>query len=61
MKQKFEESLPDYETYKNMSYIIITPKETSKKTPLKKSEKSKKDFKDKINELLFPYEFIVLL
>ena len=44
MKQKFEESLPDYETYKNMSYIIITPKETSKKTPLKKSEKSKKDF-----------------
>ena len=44
MKQKFEESLPDYETYKNMSCIMIAPKETSRKTPLKKSQKSKKEF-----------------
>ena len=39
MKIKFEESLPDYEQYKNMSYVILGPKENSKKTPLKKSKK----------------------
>ena len=44
MKQKFEESLPDYEEYKNMSCIMIAPKENSRKTPLKKSQKSKKEF-----------------
>ena len=43
MKQKFEESLPDYETFKNMSCIMIAPKETSKKTPIKKSQKEKKE------------------
>ena len=43
MKQKIEETIPNYEEYKNMSCVIIGPKETSKKTPLKKSQKSKKD------------------
>ena len=44
MKQKFEESLPDYETFKNMSCIMIAPKENSKKTPLKKTQNVKKEF-----------------
>ena len=44
MKQKFEDSLPDYEQYKNMSCIVIGPKETNKKTPLKKTQKSKNDY-----------------
>ena len=43
MKIKFEESLPDYEHYKNMSYVILGPKENSKKTPLKKSKKAQKE------------------
>ena len=43
MKIKFEESLPDYEQYKNMSYVILGPKENSKKTPLKKSKKAQKE------------------
>ena len=36
MKQKFEESLPDYEQYKNMSCVVLGPKESSRKTPQKK-------------------------
>ena len=43
MKIKFEESLPDYEQYKNMSYVVLGPKENSKKTPLKKSKKVTKE------------------
>ena len=43
MKIKFEESLPDYEHYKNMSCIVLGPKENSKKTPLKKSKKASKE------------------
>ena len=43
MKIKFEESLPDYEQYKNMSYVVLGPKENSKKTPLKKSKKGSKE------------------
>jgi len=38
MKLKFDD-FPDYEHYKNSSCIMIGPKETSKKTPLKKSKK----------------------
>ena len=45
MKQKFEESLPDYEQYKNMSCVVLGPKESSRKTPQKKfSKKSKNDY-----------------
>ncbi len=39
MKQKFEESLPAYEQYKNMSCVVIGPKESFKKTPKKISSK----------------------
>jgi len=39
MKHKFEEALPDYETYKHMSCIVLGPKKTTQK----KSEKSKKE------------------
>ena len=39
MKQKFEESLPEYEQYKNMSCIVVGPKESSKKSNKKLSQK----------------------
>ena len=48
MKQKFEESLPDYEQYKNMSCIVIGPKESPKKA-VKKTD-SKKSMTDYYNE-----------
>ena len=45
MKQKFEESLPEFEQYKNTSCIVISPKESSKKNPKKISpKKTKKDY-----------------
>ena len=45
MKQKFEESLPEFEQYKNTSCIVISPKESSKKYPKKISpKKTKKDY-----------------
>ena len=39
MKQKFEESLPEYEQYKNMSCIVVGPKESSKKSNKKLTQK----------------------
>jgi hypothetical protein len=45
MKQKFEESLPDYEQYKNMSCIVIGPSESSKKPS--QSKKMQKDYYNK--------------
>ena len=46
MKHKFEDSLPDFEQYKNMSCLVIGPKDTSKKTPIKKTQKSKRKYND---------------
>ena len=47
MKPKFEESLPDYEEYKNSSCIVLGPKESSKKSPKKALKKSEKDYYNK--------------
>ena len=58
MKQKFEESLPDYEQYKNMSCIVIGPKESSGKISQKKSIKKAKN--DYYNEPLKKSKGIVL-
>ena len=58
MKQKFEESLPDYEQYKNMSCIVIGPKESSGKLSQKKSNKKAKN--DYYNEPLKKTKGIVL-
>ena len=46
MKQKFEESLPDYEEYKNTSCIIISPKENQRKTPKKQNIKKENYFNE---------------
>ena len=48
MKQKFEESLPEFEQYKNMSCIVLGPKESLKKVQKKISQKKNK--KDYYNE-----------
>ena len=45
MKHKFEESLPDYEQYKNMSCVVIGPSESSKKPS--QSKKIQKDYYNK--------------
>ena len=58
MKQKFEESLPDYEQYKNMSCIVIGPKESSGKISQKKINKKAKN--DYYNEPLKKTKGIVL-
>ena len=71
MKQKFENSLPDYEQYKNMSCIVIGPNERSKKASLKNTPKKlNKDYFTKpktvaksqiLNNTLFEPKIIKIL
>lgn len=71
MKQKFENSLPDYEQYKNMSCIVIGPSERSKKASQKNTPKKlSKDYFNKpktvaksqlLNNTLFEPKIIKIL